>query len=453
MRNLGPWTRIVLSTVPLIGFFAVALAVLYRYDLRIDLTAEQRYTLSPHAARLLAALEVDVELVAFLRGENQRNPYIRDLLRRIGTASRRVRWEEVDVNRSPARAHRYGVTSYGAVVVQSGTRYRVVANPGEQNLMWAMLQVTRAEPKTVYFMSGHGERTPTERDRLHGFSLAGARVAEELYQVRQLSLAQVEAVPPDATVVVIAGPEAPLSAAERARLDAYLAAGGRVLVLLDALEDAALGEYLAGYGVIVRDETVVDPADRMLGGEFVTMRLAAAGTHPITAGLAAPPMFSRARPVEPGPAPPGAEVIPVLRSGAESWATPDRAVLDLGSPRRVPGRDRPGPVSVGVEVRLAPPAGGHQPGGRLVVYGNSEFAANFFLEREGNADLLLNTINWLADEETLIAPRTPRKQPGKEQLLVLGQQGARIFWLAVVVMPGVCLALGLGQRLRQRYAR
>jgi ABC-type uncharacterized transport system involved in gliding motility auxiliary subunit len=453
MRNVGAWARIVLSTVPLVGLFAVALAVLYRYDLRIDLTAERRYTLSPHAVRLLAGLDTDVELIAFLRRENPRNPYIRDLLRRVETASPRVRWEEVDVNRSPARAHRYGVTSYGAVVVQRSGRYRVVPNPGEQNLMWAILQVTREEPKTVYFVGGHGERTPTDRDRLRGFSLAGTRVAEELYQVRELSLAQVEEVPPDATVLVIAGPEGPLSAAERERLDAYLAAGGRVLILLDALEETDLGEYLRGYGVIVRDETVVDPAARMLAGEFVTMRLEAAGRHPITEGLAAPPVFSRARPVEPGPVARAAEVVALLRTGPESWATPDPDVLRRGSPQRVFGRDRPGPISVGVEARLAPPGAGSRPAGRLIVYGNSEFATNFFLDREGNADLLLNTINWLADEEMLIAPRTPRKQPGREQLLVLGQQGTRIFWLTVVVVPGVCLALGLGQMLRQRYAR
>jgi ABC-type uncharacterized transport system involved in gliding motility auxiliary subunit len=86
------------------------------------------------------------------------------------------------------------------------------------------------------------------------------------------------------------------------------------------------------------------------------------------------------------------------------------------------------------------------------VIGNSEFASNFFLDREGNGDLLLNAINWLADEPSLIAPRLPRKEPGKEQLLVLGEEGARIFWLAVVLAPGACLVLGLVQFWYRRYA-
>jgi len=140
----------------------------------------------------------------------------------------------------------------------------------------------------------------------------------------------------------------------------------------------------------------------------------------------------------------------VLRTGPESWATQDRDVLRQEVPRFAAGRDRRGPLGVGVEARLAERDGRQ---GRLIVYGNAEFASNFFLDREGNADLLLNTINWLADEPALIAPRAPRKEPGTEQLLVLGQQGAAIFWIAVVALPGAFLLLGLGQFWRQRYAR
>ena len=448
---LGAWARIVLGTLALVGLFAVVLATLYRYDLRIDFSAEQRYSLSQHALQLLASLPADVELTAFLRSQNPRNSYIRDLLRRVANASPRVRWEEVDVNRSPARAHQYGVTSYGAVVVRSGGRERVVANPREQNLMWAILQVTRDEPKTVYFVTGHGERGPVERDRLRGYSEAATRVGEEFYLVRAVTLQRVGEIPADATVLVLAGPQAPFAPEELARFADYLHHGGRMLLMLGALEDAGLEDFLAGYGIVARRETVVDPENRMFGGEFVTLEIPADATdHPIAAGLGAPPVFSLTRPVEPGPAVPGIEVVPVLRTGPGAWATPDIDILRRGAPRFEPGRDRRGPLVVGVEARLRP-NGNRQ--GRLIVYGSSEFASNFFLDREGNTDLLLNSINWLAGEAGLIAPRTPRKEHGTEQLLVLGEQGATIFWVAVVVLPGIFILLGAMQAVRQRYAR
>jgi ABC-type uncharacterized transport system involved in gliding motility auxiliary subunit len=444
---------VALGTLGLAGFLGMTLAALYEYpDLRIDLTTGRRYTLSRHAKQLLSGLDENVEMIAFLRSQNARNPYVRDLLRRIGSASGRITWAEVDVNRSPAKARQYGVTSYGAVVVKSGARMRVVTNPREENLMWAILQVTRDHPKAVYFVAGHGEKTPTERDRLQGYSLAATRVAEEFYLVRTLALSRVTAVPDDATVLVIGGPQAPYAAEELALLDAYLRRGGGILILLDPFESAELTAHLARYGVIVRDEIVIDPENRMFGGEFVTMRVPVEpGTHAIVEGLEAAPVLSVARSVEPGPAPPGVEVTPVLRTGPASWATTDRSVLGPGTPRFRADQDRAGPITVGVAVQL-PREGAGRPEGRLVVLGNSEFASNFFLDREGNGDLLLNAINWLADEPSLIAPRLPRKEPGKEQLLVLGEEGARIFWLAVVLAPGVCLVLALVQFWYRRYA-
>jgi ABC-type uncharacterized transport system involved in gliding motility auxiliary subunit len=451
MRPLDAWARTILGTVGLLGLFGVSLALLYRYDLRLDLTTGQRYSLSPHAEQLLQGLTVEVELVAFLRSQNPRNPFIRDLLRRIGNVSPHVRWAEVDVNRSPAKAHQYGVTSYGAIVVKSGSRQRVVTTPSEDNLKWAILQVTRDETKTVYFVTGHGEKTPQERDRLRGYSLAAARASEELYQVRMLSLPQVEAVPEDATVLVIGGAQGAFSPRELGLLDSFLQRGGGLLVMLDPFEAENLAAHLARYGVLAPDEVVVDPDNRMFGGEFVTMRVPIDGnTHPITAGLAVAPVFSLARLVEPGAIPPGAEVRPILQTGPRSWATADRGVLAPGLPKFVAGRDRPGPITVGVEVRL--PSAAAERGGRLVAYGNSEFASNFFLERDGNADLFLNTINWLADEPGLIAPRPPRKEPGKEQLLVLGEQGSTLFWLAVIVQPGICLLIAVTQFWYRRYA-
>jgi len=45
-----------------------------------------------------------------------------------------------------------------------------------------------------------------------------------------------------------------------------------------------------------------------------------------------------------------------------------------------------------------------------VVTGSSSWAANRFLRFNGNSDLALNAVNWLASDEDLISirPRCPR---------------------------------------------
>ena len=43
-----------------------------------------------------------------------------------------------------------------------------------------------------------------------------------------------------------------------------------------------------------------------------------------------------------------------------------------------------------------------------MVFGDSDFASNNYLNLSGNRDLFLNTVSWLAEEENLM-PSGPRK--------------------------------------------
>ena len=48
--------------------------------------------------------------------------------------------------------------------------------------------------------------------------------------------------------------------------------------------------------------------------------------------------------------------------------------------------------------------------GRFVVVGSSSWAANRFIDFNGNNDLALNTINWLSSDEDLISIRPKQKE-------------------------------------------
>jgi ABC-type uncharacterized transport system involved in gliding motility auxiliary subunit len=87
----------------------------------------------------------------------------------------------------------------------------------------------------------------------------------------------------------------------------------------------------------------------------------------------------------------------------------------------------------------------------LLVYGDADFASNLLLEYLGNRDLLLNSVNWLAREETMLGTRPPTQAPGVNQLFISASQGERVFWLGTVVLPAAILLFGLsGVALRQR---
>src|SRR4029453_5440904 len=161
----------------------------------------------------------------------------------------------------------------------------------------------------------------------------------------------------------------------------------------------------------------------------------------------APPLFSLTRSVNRiAEEIPGTWFTPLLSTGPDSWATTDMSVLRTGSSAFVSGRDRRGPVTVGAEVEFTVPvpAGGDVRTGRLVVYGNAEFANNFFIEYLGNKDLFVNTVAWLARDPAVLEHRSARQEPGRNQFFLTAAQGDLVFWAAAIVEPLLFAVVGIG---------
>jgi ABC-type uncharacterized transport system involved in gliding motility auxiliary subunit len=450
----GARLRIALAVPALVAIFFLGQAILDARAWRLDLTPDRRYTLSDHARRILADLPVDVRILAFLRAQDPRNPFVQDLLRQVAAQTPRVRVEQLDVNRNPALARQYGVGSNVALVVESDGRRRVVSNPGEDMLIAGLLQVTRQQRKTVGWLVGHGEGDLNDLDRREGFSTARVLLEQEYYEVRPVSLIG-EEVPPEVAALVIAGPDKGFLPEELAALDRFLQRPGHAFVLLDPLHAPELAAFLNRYDVALPPDVVIDPEARLYGGEFLTMQVQfERGDHPVLGPLDAPPLFSLTRSVGLVAGAPEEQVVgvPFLHTTSASWATTDTSVLRTGAPAFQPGRDRPGPVTVGLEVafRTLTPPGAEPQQGRLVVYGNSKFANNFFIEFLGNKDLFVNTVHWLAREPGAIANRPHRQALGLQQFYVSNEQGRLMLWTTAVVQPGVLAVVGVLLVLRRR---
>ncbi len=438
--------RIALAVPPLLAIFVLGQGILDAWGLRLDLSAERRYTLSDRASKILDGLPADVRIIAFLRSQDPRNQQIDNLLREVERRSARVTIQRFEVNRHPALAREYGVDSYGALVVESDGRRRVFSNPREEVLMAALLQVTRQQRKTVGWVVGHGEGALDETARDRGYSVARALLEQEYYEVRPISLITDE-VPHEIAVLIIAGPEKSYLPEELASLDRYLQRPGQALVMLDPFRAPDLAAFFRKYDVDLTDDVVLDPNSRLYGGEHLTMQVSIQrGDHPVIGPLDAPPLFSLTRSVRAVRGEPGAsDAVTFLRTSEESWATRDSSVVRTGTSRFVAGRDRPGPVSVGLELafRVLTPPGAEPRQGRLLVYGNSEFANNFFIEFLGNKDLFLNSVNWLARERQALASRPHQQELGLQQFYLSEEQGNALYWVAVVLQPALFGVIGL----------
>ncbi len=438
MKQRGRVLSLLIGTLGLIGCGALILVLTYRHNLRLDLTTQRNYTLSSHARKILGELHQDVRLTVFVRTEDPRTPDLKDLLWRITQATKRITYEFVDLNRSPALAKRYGIDRYGAIVVESGDKRRDVSNPNESLLMGALLSVTRERERFVYFVTGHGERSPDDGDRKTGMSVAKSTLEDEQFVVRSLPLMRTESIPIDATVVVMAGPRKDYLPGELEQIQGYLSRSGNLLMLLDPETPASVAAFAARFGITSPDQVVIDPEKRLAGGEGVTLMVADLLPSFLVSGtLEAPPVFSYARPLTVAAANRDS-VIRFLTTSAGSYPVAPTNVRERGN------------APTAAQLVGAAVVGSENLPGRAIVLGDSDFATNGIIDYLGNKDLLINSVNWLARDESLLAARAQSKEVGREQFFVTETQGALSFWLATVLQPALFFAAGTWVWFRRR---
>jgi ABC-type uncharacterized transport system involved in gliding motility auxiliary subunit len=85
---------------------------------------------------------------------------------------------------------------------------------------------------------------------------------------------------------------------------------------------------------------------------------------------------------------------------------------------------------------------------RLIVFGDSDWATDDYFTRHGNKDYLLNTLNWMADEEGNITIRPKMREASR--LSLTGTDMMYLKFFSLDVLPMCIVALGLGIVLIRR---
>ncbi|MGH7392554.1 MAG: GldG family protein [Candidatus Rokuibacteriota bacterium] len=438
----------VVLLVALVGFVE---AVSFRHNARLDLTENKRHSLSPQTIQLLRGLETDVNAVAFFRSDQPNRRAAEDLLKQYQRyAGNRLTYRVADPDREPGLARRYGVESYGTVVLETKERSEKVLDAEEEKLTNGLVKLTREGKRIVYVVQGHGEHDLASTDR-PGFSEAKTAMERANYEVKPLVLARQDKIPDDAAVVMVAGSRTELLPPEIAALEAYVGRNGKLFVMVDpaimgGVQAEGLLRFLGKYGFEVGNNLVIElnPIGRLFGIGPEVPIIQQYETHPITRDMAGiTTLFPLTRTVDVAKTPPaGVVVTPLARTSGESWAETDRASLQAGQVKADP-QDPKGPVTVAAVAT--------RDKARIVVYGTSSLAANQFLNLQGNRDFFLNTVSWLAEQEDLIAirPKDARQTP----VFMTSQQAQIAFLVPVVVLPGLVLAGGIFTLVRRRAAR
>ncbi len=456
-RNLRFGTNLVIAAIAVLGIIAVVEALSLRHSHRFDLTANKRYSLSPQSQRLLADLLQPVKVSAFFQDTQTGRETAKDLLDQYAYYGKQFTYEFIDPDRNPGLAKRYGITSYGTIVLESGDKEEKVLVADEENLTNALLKVIREGKKVVYFLEGHGEHSINNTER-EGYSEAKRAIESQNYVVNSLNLLTEGKMPDDASILMIAGPRKDLLEAELAEITRFIERGGKVMFLIDPEGPLGLPPYLADYGILVVEGVVVDPVSRLFGMDYLTPVIASYEQHPITKNFEVASFLPLALSVK------AANTMPERVSAQALAKTSPNSWLERGQDERQgiargegrlaynEGIDEKGPVSVAAVATVTPRREGstdqESKKARIVVFGDSDFASNNYLNLSGNRDLFLNTVSWLAEEENLIAIRP--KESGSFFAPVTATQERLIFWLSMIVLPAVVVGSGVATYIWRR---
>jgi len=471
IRALNRTAQIILSISLIVALNYLAAL----YYTRIDLTETGAYSLAPESKAYVQGLDREVRIIITIPKDpdvpelEQIHRHLSKLLRAYEAAGQvdgraLVDVEFVDIYRQRTRAqqlaNQYGLNQENIILVASGDRSReirqgdlyevegeqIVGFQGEKAITSAIIEVASEETQKLYFLVGHGEMRLDDVDPLRGLSQLEAFLRERNHSLATLDLSIENEVPQDADLVVVPSPQASLLPEEVEKLRRYMSdRNGRMIVLIDPGRRHGMDDLFYDWGILVDDMVVNDlgPDSRAQGGDIIIRRFA---EHPITDLLVnyqITALFGQPRPVRTDPTAANDERLKVnqlIGTSEQSWA--ERDYRNQSAPTFDPQRDMRGPIPVAsVSTRSAGSGLGITiPGGRLAVFGNSDFIANNRLRAFGNRTLFFNTLNWALDRLKLLNIQT---RPLESYQIILSKKDQNRMLLYFAIPPAVVGLFGL----------
>ena len=439
LRSSQLGTNTVTLSLAVLAIVAIVNYAGFRHHKRLDLTTEKLFTLSDQTKKIVGGLKNDVQIVRF---DKDSDPALDELMAEYQNLSPHLKFQNVDPQRRPEVANEYGAKRLKDVVVASGQKKEMLepgarGNHSEEDITSAILKVTSDTQKLVCFVTGHGEKSISDEDKA-GYAHADQGLKKQNYVTRSVNLVTDNGVPPDCTVLVIAGPTKSFFPQEADLVAKFLEANGKALIEADPETDPNLDGVLAAWNINLGKNVVIDVSGvgRLVGtGPGVPLVLDF-GASPVTKNLqGGMTFFPLARTVTVADRSKSDPLtIELLKTSPRSFTIPNLQRKEISFD---PKTGMAGPLNLGV---AASKKNGDK-SARLVVIGDSDFATNQWISLQHNGDLFYNAINWLAEDENLISIR-PKTMTNRRVTLTQAQSTA-LYWIDVVLLPGLVVFAGI----------
>lgn len=484
------WTIALNVTLSTIAALAVLIGINYlsshyeTFHHRFYLSQDTRVQLSPKTISVLKALTNNVNVTVYYDKGEPLYADIMSLLQEYQAHSPKLTVKTIDYYWEPAAAakfqaqlHMGSLTNKNFVVFESAGRTTSVdgnwlsqyqytwqpsTNEGDSTMYINMKRIrfngemlftskiyalTQAKPLKAYFLTGHGERSPSGDSDTDYQKLANVFLRNYVETNVLDNLFSTNSIPQDCSLLVIAGPRAEFQEVELNKISQYLEQGGRLFALFDQLSashNIGLEKILEKWNVRVTSASVSDP--KYATDETGTSRAVFALTmHDVMKPIIGKQLIMfTPRPIVPIKPPSQSatdepQVTPLAFSSTNSFL----AENPQGPPRQYPlmvAVEKSAPKGVVTDERGAT---------RMLIAGDAYFLDNQIIGYGANEDFADSAVNWLLERTKFLEGLGPR--PVSEyQLLLNKQQTNTVKWLMLGAIPGGILLFGGLVWLRRR---
>lgn len=469
-------TIVVIAAVIAVNYFVDYIAD--RYVLELDMTKESEYEISDETVQLLDTLEEPITITVLCDETDYANdsdlrrlPKVLQRYEQLSHGSVTVKY--INAVNNPAIFSQYdqlGDLCSGDIIVESAKRYKSMSPydlleyqssnsssssssgsntkyltglRAEQRLTSAILYVIANKvPKAAYTI-GHQE---SEEHETLDTLLTSAN-----YDVTTLSLMQEGQVPDDIDMLIISQPQGDFTSEEIDALEEFMNNGGKMIVSFASNTPnlTNLEEYFEEWGVAYEDKMVYDNERCFAGTNFYLM------PNVNTVEGLTDNLDSKSYVIIPGARPittlwdqdnwRGTQVL--MSTSNNSYAK------DLSSETtsyEQTSDDATGPFNVGV---LAYQNSMHNLDSTYsyALFLNAGFLSDSTLDNTAflNKDYVMAALNFMSDDTEAVSIAS--KDLTSSTLAVPGSAKSVLFYLLIIIIPGVCLAAGIAVWARRRH--
>lgn len=454
-----------------------------RIGLKLDLTQNRYYTLSPMTHQMLKGLDTDVHAYFLSKpGATETNlRMIRETLSKYEAASPRIKVIHVDPLKNPNIANKFAtegtpVANNSLVIANADdTKYRVInwydlfewnqeTDPPQQNgymaervISSAIMFLTDPNPPAVYFLQGHGELKPSANTKLY------TGLVLDNFDVQTINLSKDQTRLKKGDILVIMRPTIDLIESEREQIRDFLADSGRAVFMIDPYKDPLprFESLLKFFKIELSQEIVVETDAKMYRDPSPINLTPAIAEHEITQPVLQTDknlsLFRSRAILFNNENDKGVEVQKLLYTSRSAYAKKD---FNPAHPQKAAG-DAEGPFTVALAYKKVVNERDDELQTRIVVFGSSSLVdistygfsaedAAMYEPQPANYDLFLNSVNWAANRQNRITIR-PKSIMSNQLSIQNRSQVNVIMWVVIIIIPVVIMGVGTLIWMRRKH--